>query len=431
MQLRFLLIIIFTAGFSFGWLAKARWLPFEYSSGSPAADSVRSSPDFPPSDLINDVDTEKSLHNSPKLAVNVADIPGSSQSSLSLNKERRPDSHSNVLAIFNQLLTARRYKEAIVLYQDHEYLGGQYMAGLKNSVVNNLRLLLKAQKQNDFSELADLFLAVYYDDIDVLLLLADFNQASGAYMDTINVYQLAKTYAYSDTQQQKLLAHFNEFVEATDSFFAAKKDWFALGNFYSHIEATGLLTSSYQYRQAIVSINSGDNLYAEKRLQQLVSDSLVGVDAIATLKKLRGAHSAGETGRNGSWRGADKVALQHRGNQYLVDLQVSGRDQVTLLIDTGASMTTLSQSAFLALSSKSEAVELGKRVFNTANGMIKGTVYSIPQLNLGSYRLENVQIAVLDFTLSGGVDGLLGMNVLGQFRFQIDQENVSLLLDRK
>ena len=45
--------------------------------------------------------------------------------------------------------------------------------------------------------------------------------------------------------------------------------------------------------------------------------------------------------------------------------------------------------------------------------------------------MNNTQIAVLEFDMNQGVDGLLGMNVLGQFRFQIDQENTQLLLSRE
>ena len=60
-----------------------------------------------------------------------------------------------------------------------------------------------------------------------------------------------------------------------------------------------------------------------------------------------------------------------------------------------------------------------------------GTVYSVAELGLGPYLIKNTQIAVIDFDVSRGFDGLLGMNVLGQFRFQIDQDNANLLLSSK
>jgi hypothetical protein len=42
--------------------------------------------------------------------------------------------------------------------------------------------------------------------------------------------------------------------------------------------------------------------------------------------------------------------------------------------------------------------------------------------------LNDAQIAVLDFKMPEGVDGLLGMNVLEHFRFHIDQEKQLLYL---
>ena len=60
-----------------------------------------------------------------------------------------------------------------------------------------------------------------------------------------------------------------------------------------------------------------------------------------------------------------------------------------------------------------------------------GTVYSFPEVGLGAYLMKNTQIAVLDFDTNREIDGLLGMNVLGQFRFQIDQENTRLILSRE
>jgi len=60
-----------------------------------------------------------------------------------------------------------------------------------------------------------------------------------------------------------------------------------------------------------------------------------------------------------------------------------------------------------------------------------GTVYAFPELRLGPYLLQDTQVAVLDFETRPEIDGLLGMNILGQFRFQIDQENTQLRLSKK
>ncbi len=419
MNFRFLLIILsfIIIGFSGGWIARG-WLV----SGS----------------IVSNPTIVESIHPKTQITINnkrtglAKEFTNTDSPVTDISPQNKRDSITEpkndgvaVFILFNKLLGAHRYDEAMDLYQ--QQYNEQVIFELKGVVLDHLQRLLSAQDQNNFSELANLFLAVYYDDIDVLLLLAHFNNINGLYMEAINIYQLSNSYAYSNVQQQKVLASFNQFVESIDRFYTEKEDWFSLINLYTHIDAVGLLTSHYQYRQAIIHHKSGDNFSAIEQLKQLEDDSLVGGQAMEALEKLTGSNIQ----PNNPWQGAERVALQQRGNQYLVDLGINRRDNVTLLIDTGASMTTLSRSSFLSLNSNNQAVKVGQRLFQTANGVVKGAVYSMPQLTIGSFAMRNVQVAVLDFTMSSGVDGLLGMNVLGQFRFQIDQDNTSLYLNKK
>ncbi len=52
----------------------------------------------------------------------------------------------------------------------------------------------------------------------------------------------------------------------------------------------------------------------------------------------------------------------------------------------------------------------------------------VERLQFGEYVLTDVRVAVQAADFGGDVEGLLGMNVLRQFRFQIDQDNHRLLL---
>ena len=53
------------------------------------------------------------------------------------------------------------------------------------------------------------------------------------------------------------------------------------------------------------------------------------------------------------------------------------------------------------------------------------------ELVFGTNVLQDTLIALIDFDPERQIDGLLGINILGQFRFQIDQEDSRLLLNRK
>ena len=191
------------------------------------------------------------------------------------------------------------------------------------------------------------------------------------------------------------------------------------------------MTSTYQYRQAIAHLRNGDEAFAIEQLNQLLTDNLVGESAAKVLSGLVEEPETPTIVYRSLWEGADAIALQKVGNQYAVNLDNARRESVNLLIDTGASMTAVSRESFATLNANGDAVQQDNRIFRTASGLVQATVYSVPELVLGPYRLENTQIAVIDFGSERGVDGLLGMNILGQFRFQIDQDSSQLLLSKK
>lgn len=352
----------------------------------------------------------------------------------SQDRQRSTDNRTIVTGLdaFRKLLGMRLYSDAMVLYQEQVQQNGQSAGQFKGVLLDQLKQLSETRNNNDFSELIENYLSVYYDDVDVLLQLADFNQANGSYFEVVDVYLLAKTYAYSDTDQRKVYASFNDFVEAIDGVYTNQKNWLSLINLYSHIESSGLLTSPYRYRQALAYLRSGDEYFAIEQFNQLLSDSLVGEAAALALNNLTGISEAPVVVTSSVWEGAESITLQQVGNQYLVDLTGGRQATVKLLIDTGASMTTLSRLSFDNINADGDAVEQERRLFRTASGVIMGTVYLIPELRLGPYSLQDTQIAVLDnFGGDREIDGLLGMNILGQFRFQIDQDEGRLLLSRE
>jgi len=63
-----------------------------------------------------------------------------------------------------------------------------------------------------------------------------------------------------------------------------------------------------------------------------------------------------------------------------------------------------------------------------ANGLTQGEIYRVASISMGDARVDNLDIAVLDYEPPAGVDGLLGMNVLRNYRFEIDQDRELLYL---
>ncbi|MFT5083235.1 MAG: clan AA aspartic protease (TIGR02281 family), partial [Lentisphaeria bacterium] len=328
---------------------------------------------------------------------------------------------------FTALLSLRRYSEALDVYREIDDNFSQFRTAAKMALLQHLTALLESRNDEDFIALANGYLDNYYDDVDVLLSVASFNYKTGLYIEAVGIFQLAREYAYSAEDRLKVQRVFTQFLTELDGSLSLLTHWRALENLYQQADRVDLLDPEQKLRRAQISIASGDTWSAKTQLQALIHEPKVAELASRLLMQLSGDEIK-DTG-TGNVAGFDEaVALQMHGNQFVIPLGIDRAGEVNLLIDTGASMTTINSAVFAALSSQADIKEVGKRMFNTANGIASGTVYRFAQVYLGRYLVTDVDFAVLQFDVADNVDGLLGMNILGRFKFQIDQETKQLHL---
>jgi clan AA aspartic protease (TIGR02281 family) len=429
------LIAVFIAGLVIGWSGRSWLAATTPAANNTVASNTRTPTTYPPAG------SQRASSQAAPNALDTLDqsVVSNGQASPTHNRittqtasnNIEPVSESSALNIFTSHLNARRYREAISLYQELDTQGSTVVVQLKSTLLGHLETLTSARRYNDFYALLDQYLSTYYDDVEVLLLLADFHHANGSYLEVVDTYLLAKTYAYNDIDHQKVLSRFNAFVEDIDRWYSSQGNWLALISFYSHITTAGLMTSTHQYRQALAHLRSGDQEFAVAQFNFLLGDSIVGELAAQALDNLAGHAAAPAIADNTTPEYSESIALQRVGNQYAATLSSQRQEKINLLIDTGASMTAMSSASFHALGISADAKQQSRRVFRTAGGVVMGTVYTVAELKLGPYVLRNTEVAVIDFQTRREIDGLLGMNILGQFRFQIDQENARLRLSEK
>jgi len=115
--------------------------------------------------------------------------------------------------------------------------------------------------------------------------------------------------------------------------------------------------------------------------------------------------------------GVEVVPLIPHGSHYLVNSIINDDTDAKLMIDTGASFTVLTQSLLEQL--KEPAHYLGTMQVNTANGLVEAQHYQVHSFQIGQQRLYNFDVLVLK---SHGSYGLLGMNFLENFKFNINQQ---------
>jgi clan AA aspartic protease (TIGR02281 family) len=329
---------------------------------------------------------------------------------------------------FKKQLTAHNYAAAINTYQVSLDANDTGDLGLKPLLMEHIEMLISSSSQDQFTELTELYLSVFYDDIDVLLSLAKFNRSTGFLAEAAAILHLVKSYAYTNHDKITVEATINDFISQVHTDLVSADDLFGLANIYQQMHRLNLLRPMHRLRQARLAIQTDSMASAREILDDLIQEPSVSAEAEQIMSNHQQELSLGKGNKMAMKNGySNQVALVSRGNQYLTNLEIE-ENTVALLIDTGASMTTLSKTTFHTLSNKYTFDLMGQRMFSTANGITKGDIYRVEHLKLGKFTLNGAQLAVLDFTMPAGVDGLLGMNVLAQFRFHIDQEKQLLYL---
>lgn len=118
-----------------------------------------------------------------------------------------------------------------------------------------------------------------------------------------------------------------------------------------------------------------------------------------------------------------------RGNQVIVPVKVVWRGRsvsVNLLLDTGASMTVLHRDAVASLNPTRRSSSYAQVA---GGGVIQTDTVIFDRLDVGPYELENKTTAVIENQRSAGFDGLLGMDILGRVRYEIDFSGRRIIWD--
>lgn len=122
-----------------------------------------------------------------------------------------------------------------------------------------------------------------------------------------------------------------------------------------------------------------------------------------------------------------RVPVSSNGRQFFVRTKFY-RYQHTLLIDTGASTTAISNEVFIKLPSKDKEF-IGRFSVQTAGGAIEAPLYKLSAVTLGEITLNNVSVIVLpNESFTGPFKGLLGMNILRNFDLRFDPEKQKMTL---
>jgi len=114
------------------------------------------------------------------------------------------------------------------------------------------------------------------------------------------------------------------------------------------------------------------------------------------------------------------------GGVLLVPVRVQGQD-FEFLVDSGSAYTALSNDLVALL-----GIEINPQrtaSIAPAHGrVVKIPLVTITEISVGGFRAADVEAVVLKFPPELKLDGILGMNVLKQFRITIEVDTKTLVL---
>ncbi|MAI38133.1 retropepsin-like aspartic protease [Alteromonas sp.] len=127
---------------------------------------------------------------------------------------------------------------------------------------------------------------------------------------------------------------------------------------------------------------------------------------------------------------AVRVKLERIGNSYHVNAQALNQS-ASMILDTGASTTAISSNLYARLGKMRNLTFIGIFTIQTASGSVEAPLVRIPEFRFAGYTFNNVSAIVLHEEALPDADGLLGMNILGEFDFSILPQEDVLVLDKR
>ena len=261
--------------------------------------------------------------------------------------------------------------------------------------------------------------AQFDSDMDALRDLANEWRKLGRFGELLDLlYELRLNVTYED--EVRFLELVFTQVGAIEQDLVEAQQWRDLIALYQRLIALHPDHIAYSMRLAYWLIETGDYTAARDSLVIARND----LDFARLAESLEQRIQERERVADGSL----EIPLVKQGKHYVAEVQVNESFPAQLMVDTGASLSVVKASWLQAAGLDGLPTE--KLIMTTANGKVEGEKLTVEQIELNGLVLQNVELAVAplpDFKH----DGLLGMNVLGQFQFFIDQQQSALLLRSK
>lgn len=125
----------------------------------------------------------------------------------------------------------------------------------------------------------------------------------------------------------------------------------------------------------------------------------------------------------------DSISIAESSGNLIAEVRINGKLNAVMIVDTGASVVTITRAAALKLGlgkvDKRDKIEV-----TLADGnAIKAEAVILSAVEVGESKAQNVLAAIMDKPPAPGIDGLLGLSFLENFGVKVDSVNKKLILE--
>lgn len=263
------------------------------------------------------------------------------------------------------------------------------------------------------------YLSYEQDDVGFLHQQIDLFWQQQLSISAIRYAYEMQYHVFNENKKRDVLNFARELVQQKTDELIKNNLWVELQDFIEEVIIFDPDDVNLQWLFVNAQYQLGEFELALNAIEPFLNLSNYKIKAQALLEKIKAA-----------LRKPESIPLSRQGQHFIVQAVIDDSFQVSLMLDTGASISLISESAFETLKQYSNVTYIKDLNLNTAGGQITASTYQVAEFSIQGYIINDFTFVVSPF-ISEENDGLLGMNFLRNFDFHIDQENSVLILKNK
>ena len=328
---------------------------------------------------------------------------------------------TNKVAVdFGRALKEQRLDDALVLYQQQERVAD--ISSLRRRLLEVIASWSKENQTGLAIETLERFTQHYYQDQELLTELAKLYLNDKEYISSLETLLNARSFLMAGKEHERLTSEILSLAKDIFHKHSGKQTLETILQLFQKLTMLEPEQGFYRYAlaESYLAINDANSAVSELEILQMDPEYEKKASTMLMALLPPPVENVEEKQTAG-------IPLQLTGKHYIASVTLQDNTRVNLMLDTGASLTTLPDELLLNLKRRRMAHRVSHTNINTAGGTVFAPVYQVKELTLGQFVLKNLEVAGMRSGLPQA-DGLLGMNVLRQFHFQIDQDRSQLIL---